>query len=76
MSVQLYIEVAEVQTSASQNNPTYTRSRKEFTLVRPYTIQSIDYKTSPYSGGTQIRVTGEVNLFLPAGIRWSDSFSG
>ena len=60
--VQLWIEVAEVQTSASQMRPTYTRAEKQFTLVRPYKVNSVDFKSGPYSGGTNILVHGEVCL--------------
>lgn len=56
------IEVAEVQTSASQMRPTYSHAEKQFTLVRPYKVKSVDYRSGPYSGGTQIIVNGEVNL--------------
>jgi len=61
--LQLWIEVAEVQTAASQMRPTYTRAEKQFTLVRPYKLNSVDYKSGPYSGGTEILVHGEVTIF-------------
>jgi hypothetical protein len=50
-----------VQTAASQIKPTYTRAEKQFTLVRPYIVKSVDYKSGPYSGGTEILVHGEVS---------------
>ena len=58
---QLHIEVAEVQTAASQMNPVYTVAEKQFTLVRPYVVKSVDFKSGPYSGGTDITVHGEVH---------------
>jgi len=58
---QLWIEVAEVQTAASQIRPTYTRAEKQFTLVKPFIVKSVDYKSGPYSGGTVILVHGEVS---------------
>lgn len=58
---QLHIEVAEVQTAASQINPVYTVAEKQFTLVRPYVVKSVDFKSGPYSGGTDITVHGEVH---------------
>ena len=57
---QLWIEVAEVQTAASLIRITYTRAEKEFTLVKPFIVKSVDYKSGPYSGGTVILVHGEV----------------
>ena len=56
----MYVEVAEVQTPASQRNHTYTRTEKQFTMVRAYKITGVDYRSGPYSGGTKILVTGEV----------------
>jgi len=49
-----------VQTSASQMNTVYTRAEKQFTLVRPYVVESVDYRSGPYSGGTEILVSGKV----------------
>ena len=48
------------QVNLSQRNITYTRTEKQFTMVRAYKITGVDYRSGPYSGGTEILVTGEV----------------
>jgi hypothetical protein len=56
---QLWVEIA-VDDGTGQE--VYTKSEKQFTLVRPFKVLDIDYKSGPYSGGTEIIVTGQVKF--------------
>lgn len=57
---QMWIEIAEESILASQPMVAYTRARKQFTMIRPFSVKGVDYESGPLSGGTEVLISGEV----------------
>lgn len=50
--MQLWVELAEIQSTSGLGGPVFTQDKKIFELFEPANVTGVDVRASGYSGGT------------------------